>query len=131
MTPEGALAAYRRMFEQRGAQTVSLRRWAGQGNDRAALVSEGVGAVFAESREEALAGNMKEGETAALMIFADVAALMTVPGEGEEAESWPGPIRRGDEVALADGRVLKVEHADIDRRKLGDTPICYELRLRG
>jgi len=132
MDAAASLVAYRAAFAARGAKLVCLRRWSGKGNSRIALISTPVQAVITGLAEEALVGNIREGERLVLMIVADVAAANVEQADPDlEPVAWPAPISRGDEVILADGTVLKVESVDMETRSMGGVSIAYQLQVSG
>lgn len=120
MTPDEAARAYRNMMAVRG-EPVTLRRISFPGGVQTKADSEAtVLARIADYRPEQVAGNIRQGDRKAVIVFADVAAL-----------AWAGPIAKGDKIVLADGSMLNVEAVDTSTRSLAGTCIAYELQLRG
>lgn len=79
------LAAYRRAMEVRG-QSVTLRRYAGLGAQRAALNSSVLRAVVTGYQPEELIGGMQQGDRRVLLLAEDVAGLTIVP------RVWDAPV---------------------------------------
>lgn len=115
MTPAGALASYRRFLKDR----VTVQRHA----VGAATIEFEATDVSARSLNYAqlagLALDAAQGDQKVIVLVDDL-----------KLQGFPLPMARGD-VILIQGRPTKVQDVDQNTRKIGQTVIAYECRVRG
>lgn len=117
MTAAAAGASYRRMMTDRG-ETVALRRYSGSGPDRPWFDAE-ARAVVSGYRPEELAEGIVQGDQKLIVLAEDLVAAQ-----------FPLPLLKGDK-AIVRGRMLNIEAADGNTRRVAGVLIAWELQVRG
>ncbi|SHF02448.1 hypothetical protein SAMN02745157_1463 [Kaistia soli DSM 19436] len=116
MTPETALAMYRRQIDKHG-EPVALRRVNRRPDPDADLPIRA--RVLSQAKPDDLVNAVSQSNRVIVMLAADI-----------EASDWPGPPLKGDKVILR-GRALTITAVDDDKRRIAGVLIAYEITAGG
>lgn len=117
MSAEAIKASYRRMLALVG-EPVAIRRYTGAGPNRPRFDVVALARVTDYAPDE-LVGSIQQGDRKVILLVEDLVTAQ-----------FPLPLAKGDKVVIR-GRETNIEAPDDNSRRVGNTLVAYELRVRG
>jgi hypothetical protein len=113
-----AAASYARLISQNG-ETVTLRRYSGSGDSRTATDYTPIAARVVGYQPSELVDDVQQGDRKVILLAEDVTAL-----------SFPAPVLITDKIVVR-SKEMAIQAIDDSSRRVGETLIAYEIRVRG